>query len=232
MKIQFWQQFSSNHSSSYTVIGRFPDVEQAQAAVDSFRELFRGIEDWRNRPENHDLWFDEHFPPLTPVEIEFQRKYQVDWGEFGIDFRPLQIEDLTEQIGSDVLVTSGGDTNTDAGVIKRLMHRFGGKVYLQDGETFRVVVTLTCDFADDAQAEAVFHEAEAYFVDQRGKRTPWEFKEGYAMLNHGIIERNGQFLLMECVYFHIEVGLPAMLTWLQNRGAVKIDYSLNEVYER
>jgi hypothetical protein len=53
MKISIWQQFSSNHSASYTVIGKFGTAQEAEAAAEALKELLQELivdyGDWYSR---------------------------------------------------------------------------------------------------------------------------------------------------------------------------------------
>jgi hypothetical protein len=40
MRVTLWQEFSSNHSSDFTVVGEFPTPEAAQEAARRLRAFF------------------------------------------------------------------------------------------------------------------------------------------------------------------------------------------------
>ena len=52
MRISIWQQFSSNHSSSFTIIGTFENSEAAQRAAIEFRAILEKIVGWYQEPSH------------------------------------------------------------------------------------------------------------------------------------------------------------------------------------
>ena len=43
MKLSIWQQFSSNHSNTFTVVGEFPTKTEALSAANKLRQLLEAI---------------------------------------------------------------------------------------------------------------------------------------------------------------------------------------------
>jgi hypothetical protein len=129
MRVSIWQQFSSNHSSSFTVVGQFASVEEANAAAKEFRELLVQVEPlleitraaWKkawekaatqtkSRLEQHDI-VSKQFPnarELTKPEREFSEKYNIEWDERGIDWLhgDYPLSELIKVVNSDVFVMS------------------------------------------------------------------------------------------------------------------------------
>jgi hypothetical protein len=77
MRLSIWQQFSSNHSSSYTVVGEFQSSEAAQEAGDTILRILRESGKWcfDNREECYQL----NAP--TPIEKQYGLQYGFDWKE-------------------------------------------------------------------------------------------------------------------------------------------------------
>lgn len=46
MRISIWQQFSSNHSSGFTVVGEFATRSEAENAANKIREILYRLKDW------------------------------------------------------------------------------------------------------------------------------------------------------------------------------------------
>lgn len=76
MRISIWQQFSSNHSASYTVIGKFQDAQAAEEAVEILQEILQELivnyGDWYNK--SSELWGAE-----IGERYGFEWKEDIDW---------------------------------------------------------------------------------------------------------------------------------------------------------
>src|SRR5579871_721435 len=76
MKVSIWQQFSSNHSGAYFVVGVFASDGEARRAENELKDILRTIDAWhRANPhaaENND-------GTLFPPEREAAEKYHAEW---------------------------------------------------------------------------------------------------------------------------------------------------------
>src|SRR5687767_9411950 len=83
MRVSIWQQFSSNHSSSFTVVGEFESVEEAQKAGGIFSDIMRRI------VQSYAGEKDIENPTSAEIEIGkqygFEWKYLTDWLDSEID---------------------------------------------------------------------------------------------------------------------------------------------------
>ena len=140
MKISIWQQFSSNHSSSIRVIGKFKSIEDAEEAKTILNQLMYDIAHWY---EDND-WTGE----LSKPEKEIAEKYQIEWhepidyldgvsrisarksvesfknllefgGYTGTGLRKDQLESLVEKLGADEVAgwEIGHNDDTDSNTI-------------------------------------------------------------------------------------------------------------------
>ncbi len=78
MKLSIWQQFSSNHSGMFWVVGTFNTYEEAQHAFEELRAMLFTIEKWyrENREQSEALM---QTAELSPPEREFAQKYNASW---------------------------------------------------------------------------------------------------------------------------------------------------------
>ena len=74
MRLSIWQQFSSNHSGRYTIVGVFPTSDQAKDASQQLQDLVSRIHEWRVK--NKSRWQE-----LSPAELEAERHYSTEWLE-------------------------------------------------------------------------------------------------------------------------------------------------------
>jgi hypothetical protein len=55
MRVSIWQQFSSNHSGHFWVVGTFKTVEDAQKAYDELRAMLTEIDRWHREHQGEAL---------------------------------------------------------------------------------------------------------------------------------------------------------------------------------
>jgi hypothetical protein len=128
MKISLWQQFSSNHSGSFTVIGRFDRPEKAEAVGSQFRRLMDENKSWVEAIQvafrdvdqiitaqgggNRMKILAQRFPELavSPAQ-KFFAKYDVEWDESVIDWSEGDYDrsELVKIVGSDVYVMTNNE---------------------------------------------------------------------------------------------------------------------------
>lgn len=91
MKVTIWEQFSSNHSSSFTIIGKFDSQEKAQEAVSQV-----------------DYWWDEEYGSVAVkpfgayVFIDNEEQYRTE--------KPEALRLYLTSLGADVYVHDVHDT--------------------------------------------------------------------------------------------------------------------------
>lgn len=140
MKISIWQQFSSNHSASFTVVGEFESPERAKEVADELRAIVAiiasfwddldeaGKKDWRATIEQGGV---------TPPEEKFRDKYQVEWARSfygnlgGIDWLRFGVGHAMEAVGNHgcyVTVENTADTWVGPKPFDDILEKLGGKV--------------------------------------------------------------------------------------------------------
>ena len=99
MRISIWQQFSSNHSASFTIVGTFKSAEDAERTASFLRGIVQQISTyWRQLPpdEREALWkrmYNYREQPLesTPIEQALSRELNVEWSK-NIEGQPRAID--------------------------------------------------------------------------------------------------------------------------------------------
>jgi hypothetical protein len=139
MKISIWQQFSSNHSSHFIVIGRFQTVSDAQAKAAELR-------DWMHRM----LWGNnESGKNKRAAEAEIIAKYGVSWYEDGIDWNgyPEDLDETVRQVRNDVLMICPVETWDSHEPFIELIEKMGAHHIVQhesDWYSQGIIVDLRC----------------------------------------------------------------------------------------
>lgn len=80
MQVRIWQQFSSNNSSDFTVVGVFNSPEAAQGAAAQVRQIIKELKDWyeNNPDEAKELLSSGGYPP-SPAEVEMGQRFGFAW---------------------------------------------------------------------------------------------------------------------------------------------------------
>jgi hypothetical protein len=180
MEINVWQQFSSNHSNSFTVVGQFPSEADADKAAATLRELFENI--YLQGIGYH------HEEPLQAeldcaAEYNLQWEKHLDWIDELPDWHVTQFENL--------LLIGNAITWQGATVIDQLVARLGAAAYKQEELSNDAILLNIHAEAPDANAAAHLHtqiqtylEANnAYWQNNKRKAIdhpipPWAFHFG------------------------------------------------------
>lgn len=83
MQLSLWQQFSSNHSAFFDIVGTFNSQETANQAADEVRKILDELRHWwvnsaESLPFRTSRTGDET-TELTPIELQLKQKYQIEW---------------------------------------------------------------------------------------------------------------------------------------------------------
>jgi len=86
MRIKIWQEFSSNNSARFTVVGIFETASAAQTATDKLMNMIRSILDWYQKSENAGLQEQWDSMPPSPPEIQIAKQYNINWSPISLDW--------------------------------------------------------------------------------------------------------------------------------------------------
>jgi hypothetical protein len=179
MRLSIWQQFSSNHSSSFTVVGEFPTAEKAQQIAAELRDFLLQVHEWRSGVGREKDKFEEF---LSPPEQIISNQYNIEWGnKEPIDW--LDIEDFDQYVTvfeNYVFVTNALiDTHRGAKPMNALLTAMGAKT-MADGENEPrwLSVELTCVAPDHQTALQIYTDTKRLFDAEANDRwdeepIPW-----------------------------------------------------------
>ncbi|MBZ0315592.1 MAG: hypothetical protein K8L91_04170 [Anaerolineae bacterium] len=99
MRISIWQQFSSNHSSKFTIVGRFGTEQEAEAVANQLLTWMKSI--IREKVEtNYEL-------DLTFTEQKIRDTYNLDWYENGIEWNGMpEPSEIVKRVDKVTLIAS------------------------------------------------------------------------------------------------------------------------------
>jgi|GEM_PF-5023586 len=168
MKLSIWQQFSSNHSASYTVVGMFESVEKAQQARDKLIQIHEENAKWYRDNDRYPMSLKQP----SPVEEKYAKQYGFDWKE-ELDWAWYHPEKAIEHFDKLVIVTTRSvDTWQTGHQFVNLLSAMGASTYRDvyagrdpdypEGDwghsgTFHshFVIELHCTTANDTKAQHI-----------------------------------------------------------------------------
>lgn len=212
MRISLWQQFSSNHSASYWVIGTFKTVDEAQHAYREMRGILEKLEQaMRENPSTY-----------TETEQAIAKQYQIEWTS-SIDWWPdydwlrrkkpeqentegqHRIVAALSNVGNLVMASPPWDTRMSWQPFKALIGHFGAELSGYDfyeTEIFLKSHTIKPEFRftapDKTTADALETAINTYLAGPHVSETnppPWHDDEA----NFQAILGKSQYLDSEAV---------------------------------
>ncbi|MCQ3932615.1 MAG: hypothetical protein DPW16_19370 [Chloroflexi bacterium] len=193
MRISIWQQFASNHSANYTVVGIFESAEKAYQVGQVILEFIRELVEWNNENNIYDFYKTHGWKP-TPVEESLIEKYKIEWdkpldwgssinvpGRWSIPiddfirifdkivFVSTPISDATWQTGNQFIQlfqALGGTSARDTDLGARSMDE-------NENESFELCVDISCAAPSLLIAEEVFGKIQALFEGKNAHDMPW-----------------------------------------------------------
>jgi hypothetical protein len=177
MRITIWQQFSSNHSNFYWMVGTFETAESANTAYHKLKEILQSIDTWsREHPETSSS------ENLTPPEKEYAEQYNVEWPVTidwidGSEYKQPQWERSNQRlidgsmvvVGNLVFASNPDSTWMSIQPFKGLLEHFGSKVIAYDfdlegvlKENQELVIDISFTAPNDIVAEQIFGSFSSY----------------------------------------------------------------------
>jgi hypothetical protein len=153
MRLSIWQQFSSNNSSHFTIVGVFPSAQEAQQASEKIREIMAKIDQWHT---DHPEWSEEIFNQdegVSEIEKQLAQTYQINWE------RPMLWAWNYKMLVQDNFLVMLPEWGADSGAhpIDKLLAKLGAEVGVDGdvGETMHeqygiVRFEITCVAPDEA----------------------------------------------------------------------------------
>ncbi len=222
MRISLWQQFSSNHSAGYWVVGTFKTVDEAQHAYREMRGILEKLEQvMRENPSTY-----------AETEQAIAKQYQIEWTS-SIDWWPdydwLQktkpeevntagqgiIGGALSNVGNLVTASNPEDTYMSWQPFKVLLEHFGAEIsgtdrFFVEETSFFNTHTIKPEFRftapDKATADALETAINAYLAGPHVSETnppPWHDDEA-----------NFQAILGKSQYLDTEAVAAIQQKWL------------------
>jgi hypothetical protein len=177
MNISIWQQFSSNHSSAFTVIGTFESHESAQEVARELRTILQRIVDWYGEPLNEgiarEVLDDPKHPPVPP-ELDLAEQYHIDWPK-AVDWL-ANVHDVTGAVSvynDAVFLRSLAETDDGEIPFDQIMNRFTDHVVVQVEAAQSIEIVLTCVAPNHDIANHIYQSIHDYLQAPHERVIPW-----------------------------------------------------------
>lgn len=214
MHITIWQQFSSNHSSHFTVVGEFATEADAQFVYEEWRKLISQIQAWQK--------IHPHEQVISQPEQDYSDNYGIQWQSSSIDWfgHPEHLDKVLQRFGRLVLVSVEFETWQNPLLPERIMTLWGGKTAFQTSEDVELWVQVTCQLPDGVAEQVVSAINAGKKQTQFGTyfTPPWKTTRSDNPLQLAATTVDGQTLMLKMRFFRINLGLPSVLHYLQERG--------------
>ena len=245
MRLSIWQQWSSNHSSSLTLIGEFAERQHVEAAVRELAELLDEIREWHS--EHYDeidrAGAETGIIPLTEPEAEFAQRKGIDFGSKSLLYwgfaLPLPFRmDVQEIMGLDrlvIMMPRAEAAMDDPRPLKALVQAYHPHQTIMDFESGAPIwiarCTITCEAPDETTAREIFDDASPYLTlanEFKFGTTAWGWGTDRAGTAYGDVIRQTTQLIFHVHFLQFHTGLSSLLDHLRARGCSKISYTLKE----
>lgn len=241
MKISIWQQFSSNHSSDFRIVGTFPTFEQAERAAREIQSILRDVASfWRDlSPEEVQDWRGRLYGEITPIEQALSHVYGVRWSQradtpHGLDWLPFDSDEAMKAVvlfEKSVFIENISDTHVGAEPFETLLKMWGASVvgYYEVGEG-AIGVTLTCLAPDEATADLLLHDIRLTWQDKANQARDILIGGRFAAADHFDIRCEGLKLIYPIEFLNtIQEDFPAFIAYLWGHGCTQIEYMFEHI---
>jgi hypothetical protein len=179
MKVSIWQQFSSNHSNSYVVIGEFKSVADTENAATTMKQILKQIYDWyaddTNKALADDVRDTESHPP-TPAENQITTTYNVTF-DYAMDWIARQkdtkfIDDAVVTLNNHIFIACTDETTSTDTQFAQLVDKLGGTVNYHQEIYTGISTNITCIAPNEKTADGIVTAVRNYL--QRDSNSFWQ----------------------------------------------------------
>lgn len=228
MRLSLWQQFSSNHSASFTLVGTFETAEQAAKAADTARDMITRIVNYWNRldedrrEEMYELVVEAG--DLSPTEKRLRKQHGLENWDTGIDWiahDPDAALDAVTLFERTVFIENTEDTWSGGIPFDALLEKLGGTIVRRvESDSTEIPVVITCSAPDEATAQRLIEET-GYDANRPGL----EIRIANQFAAARKVERDGLNMRYELsAVTDLPQALPAIVNYLRQQGCEDVAY--------
>lgn len=184
MKLSIWQQFSSNHSAYFSVVGTFSSTEEAQRAANKLHKIDSQVWQWLQELPREEAfaWHEKSHETITPIEAKIQKLEQMSWFPSLLQFRPLELNNHLLVRQNHVFVEPAAITWFGPNPYPALLQALGANVNICVSESRThpdclLLVDISCKLPDDELDAAILFESfrEDFYAYRNDSRRIYNF---------------------------------------------------------
>jgi hypothetical protein len=253
MKLSIWQQWASNHSASFYVVGKFADVESAREAKERVAKLVQDIAHYLSDPAHSEKFTESGMAP-TPPEVSLSDELGIEWQEHSIE-SGIRVSVFENCVG----ITNSATSWQSPDVFERLLKKLGAETLGEYGsEIFPdepIFVNMCCKPRDVNALFQLKTEIEDHFaalkqfqdtIDESSRSrleqaytSPWHSYSTYQatylheLLTHGKggVVRSGkgdELLFRQWRFGDLSIGLQAFVDYLRAKDCTEIRIEIGQ----
>jgi hypothetical protein len=245
MHTSIWQQWASNHSGYFKVIGIFKTSTDADAAAAEIRRLLQGLVDWYSDPANLEaleqgLLDDDR--PFAPIERQYLAKYGIDEDDWtycgGIDWitEPEHVDKALSVLENKVFISKPDDTWQPGPPMNILLEQLDADRVLWDShviDSSRIGFSLAFTAPDESTAEGIVDAFNAFFETNDYatiKSLGLGHMLGYELRSKGKARREGARVFVDRVTLTewLPESILEITSTLEEHGFRDVVYDLEE----
>ena len=242
MRLTLWQQFSSNHSSNFTVVGQFASPKQAESAAAEIKHILETIGAWweqysddreqdaveRNLRQNK---------ALSPPELMFREQYGIGWTQYSQEKWEYPLDWVLGRWASEavmvyrdlVFITPSNNTWAGEKPFDLILQKLGAVIAVDCEDKCDVRLKVEGVAQDEAEAERistlirVYPERSIVVVPSFG-------------MTAGKFERDGRRLRFSDIHLvfanighNIEDNFAKLIMFLEAQGVTDVQYHFTDV---
>ncbi len=247
MRISVWQQFSSNHSGGFSVIGQFKIVEEAEKAHLIIQDILTVVgEYYRNHPElEEELQESGMLEFLTPPEESFAKQYGLTNWDFSLDWAAGgELSRYHNLVFLDSFVETWLDIQPFDDLLRKLGAQLEQKFYGDTGSQQKTepVVSLTCSAPSETRAAEIVSELSFSEVYSDGHIHPLVKLSSEPVPYNGAISNSGSKVVCKDIEMHTFGGrahqhrvvgvaefLAKLVAYLESQGCKDFAFSISGI---
>jgi hypothetical protein len=234
MKISIWQQFSSNHSASFDLVGKFQTPEAAELAAKSIQHLLNTVRAWYEKnyseAEFEERLANERVLPLTPPEDEFRKQYGLlewQWTN-SVDWATAAYEDHVRVFGELIVLYNASETWIGSEPFDDLLLKLGAVQVdscVEGVDARELTIDLTCIAPNEAKAVQIMQTLlDTEPLSNGTERTLIKLPNGAATRYEGKIVKDGS----QVKFTELPTGiLSSLMTYLESQGCTEFQSALS-----
>jgi hypothetical protein len=216
MKITMWQQFSSNHSAQYVIIGEFDDEHHAKLAYGLWYRLALDVEETCSLKENR-----MSPPVLSAVQQQIAEQYDIEWEEpidwMGSD--PSVVNRIVRRMGQRVFVRVDFETWQPVDPGFTLIEKLGASKtqFFNDAQGF-IRVRIQCDGANAT--------IERDLTTPQSKENVWTWTLQTHLDDTQVVLEDSTLTLTAVIIYNGYHTVASLLHYLEARGCHNIQLDI------